>query len=108
MREYLFQNIGRAPNVEITSAGAQVALGNHLFLPFLFIHLLTLLLTGLMYLKTNNQSVAARLNVPETHFMLERVRPDLLLMRVVCKSLVLWDSVSVCKRTRRKREEVAN
>jgi hypothetical protein len=51
---------------------------------------------GLMFLRTNNTSIAARLEVPETHFLLERVRPDLLLMRVVCKSLVLWDSISVC------------
>eukprot|EP00026_Physarum_polycephalum_P000617 Phypoly_transcript_00618.p1 GENE.Phypoly_transcript_00618~~Phypoly_transcript_00618.p1 ORF type:complete len:1448 (+),score=229.82 Phypoly_transcript_00618:543-4346(+) len=66
---------GRTPSVEITSVGAQVAL-------------------GLMFLKTNNQSIASRLEMPETHYLLKRVRPDLLMMRVVCKSLVLWDSVA--------------
>jgi hypothetical protein len=58
-----------------------------------------------MFLKTNNQSIAARLEVPETHFLLERVRPDLLLMRVVCKSLVLWDSVVVRGERRERRSE---
>lgn len=86
--------LGRTPNVEVTAAGAQVALGM-----FLLLQLLCLVsytgIAGLMYLKTNNETIAAKLQVPETHFLLERVRPDQLLMRVVCRSLVLWDSVEV-------------
>lgn len=37
--------------------------------------------------------MAARLALPDTHFLLDYVRPDLLLLRVVARSLVMWDSV---------------
>lgn len=49
-------------NVGVTAAGATVAL-------------------GLMFLKTDNESVAQRLAVPETHFLLDYVRPDYILLR---------------------------
>ena len=41
-----------------------------------------------MYLKTNNLSVADRLKVPHTLFLLDYVRPD-----QMCLGLVMWDSV---------------
>ena len=53
---------GPQVNIDVTSAGATVAL-------------------GLMYLKTNNVAVAARLAVPHTLFLLDYVRPDLLMVR---------------------------
>lgn len=65
---------GNYVNVNVTAPGATVAL-------------------GLIFLKSNNQSVAARLALPETHFLLDYVRPDLLLLRVIARSLVLWDDV---------------
>ena len=37
--------------------------------------------------------MAARLALPDTHPLLDYVRPDLLLLRVVSRSLILWDSV---------------
>ena len=46
-----------------------------------------------MYLKTNNLSVADRLKVPHTLFLLDYVRPDLLMLRQMCLGLVMWDSV---------------
>jgi len=60
--------------VNVTSPGATLAL-------------------AMMYLKSGNESVAARLAIPETHFLLDYVRPDLLMLRVVARSLVLWDNV---------------
>ena len=65
---------GNYVNVNVTAPGATVAL-------------------GLIFLKSNNQSVAARLALPETHFLLDYVRPDLLLLRVIARNLVLWDDV---------------
>jgi hypothetical protein len=46
------------------------------------------------------QVVAARLSVPQTLFLLDYVRPDLLMLRVVARSLVLWTSELVvgCRR----------
>jgi anaphase-promoting complex subunit 1 len=65
---------GEMVNIDITAAGATLAL-------------------GLMFLKTNNASVAARLSIPDTNFLMEYVRPDYLLLRVVSKALVMWDDI---------------
>ena len=66
---------GPQVNIDVTSAGATVAL-------------------GLMYLKTNNVAVAARLAVPHTLFLLDYVRPDLLMVRQLCLGLVMWDAIA--------------
>jgi anaphase-promoting complex subunit 1 len=65
---------GSTVNLDVTAPGATLAL-------------------GLMFLKTNCEVVAARLAVPDTHFALEYVRPDFILLRLVARSLILWDSV---------------
>ena len=46
---------------------------------------------ALIYLKTNNQDVANRVSVPPTLFMLSYVRPDFLLLRCLCRGLIMWD-----------------
>jgi anaphase-promoting complex subunit 1 len=66
---------GDMVNVDVTAPGATLAL-------------------ALMFLKTNNETVAARLKIPDTHFDLEYVRPDFILLRVLARSLIMWDSVS--------------
>ncbi|CAO3574996.1 unnamed protein product [Mortierella alpina] len=73
------KSLGSDPNpqsagIDQTSAGATVAM-------------------GLMYLKTNNRSIAAKLSVPETQFLLDYVNPYLLMLRVICRAIVLWDSI---------------
>lgn len=65
---------GSIVNLDVTAPGATLAL-------------------GLMFLKTNSEEVALRLATPDTHFALEYVRPDFILIRVVARNLVLWDSV---------------
>lgn len=40
-----------------------------------------------------DKSVASRLSLPDTSFLLNYVRPDMLLLRVVARSLILWDEV---------------
>jgi len=61
-------------NINATSPGATLAL-------------------GFIYMKSGNESVAARLAIPDTHFLLDYVRPDLLMLRIISRSLVLWSSV---------------
>ena len=39
---------------------------------------------GLTFLKTGNKNIARTLAAPGTEFLLEGVRPDLLLLRTVC------------------------
>ncbi|KAG0237700.1 Anaphase-promoting complex subunit 1 [Actinomortierella wolfii] len=64
----------RTKGVHQTSAGALVAM-------------------GLMYLRTGSAAIAAKIDVPDTPYMLDFIRPDALLLRVICKSIVLWDSI---------------
>lgn len=69
---------GEVVNVDITAPAATLAL-------------------GLMYLRTNNVAVGEQLSIPDTHFLLDYVRPDFILLRVLAKNLVLWDSVEPTK-----------
>lgn len=65
---------GNLINTDVTAPGATLAL-------------------GLMYMKTGNQTVASVLALPQTHFLLEFVRPDFLALRIISRALILWDSV---------------
>jgi len=48
---------------------------------------------ALIYLKTNNTSVASWLDTPSTLLFLEKIKPQHLLMRVLTHSLVMWHQV---------------
>jgi len=48
---------------------------------------------GLVYLKTGDESVASKLDVPDTAHLLEYVRPDLFLLRTVAKHLIMWKNI---------------
>ncbi|KAF9092709.1 Anaphase-promoting complex subunit 1 [Mortierella sp. AD031] len=48
---------------------------------------------GLMYLKTNSRSIAAKLAVPETQYLLDYLNPNSLMLRVICRAIVLWDEI---------------
>lgn len=65
---------GDTINNDVTAPGATLAL-------------------GLMYLKSGNNAVASSLALPDTHFLLEYVRPDFLMLRVIARSMILWDEV---------------
>ena len=65
-------------NTHVTSPGATLAL-------------------GLMYMKTGDHTIASALSLPETHFLLEFVRPDFLGLRVIARSLILWEDVKPTK-----------
>ncbi|CAK5271046.1 unnamed protein product [Mycena citricolor] len=49
---------------------------------------------GLMYLRTERQDVADMLVIPDTVLALNRIQPSFLLMRVLAKALIMWDSIS--------------
>lgn len=69
---------GDSINTDVTAPGATLAL-------------------GLMYMKSGNQSIASAISLPDTHFLLEFVRPDFLLLRVVSRALILWYEVQPTK-----------
>lgn len=52
-----------------------------------------ILALGLMFVKSGNTSIASRLKLPDTHFLLEFVRPDFITLLIVSRSLILWDEV---------------
>ncbi|XP_060553030.1 anaphase-promoting complex subunit 1-like [Ruditapes philippinarum] len=65
---------GDTVNVDVTSPGATLAL-------------------GMLYFNTKNRAVSEWLQVPDTQFMLDQVRPDFLLLRTLARGLVMWDTV---------------
>ncbi|CAH0686482.1 unnamed protein product [Spodoptera exigua] len=65
---------GATVNLDVTSPGATLAL-------------------GLLYLRSGCSARAAWLQPPRTPYQLDFVRPDLLMLRVIARGLVLWDSI---------------
>ena len=45
------------------------------------------------FVACSNLSIASSLQLPETHFSLDYIRPDLLALRVISRSLILWNDV---------------
>ncbi|VBB30275.1 unnamed protein product [Acanthocheilonema viteae] len=52
---------------------------------------------GLMYLRTENKWAAESLKIPETISAIEEIRPDLILLRTLCRHLVLWNEITASK-----------
>ncbi|XP_026330751.1 anaphase-promoting complex subunit 1 isoform X3 [Hyposmocoma kahamanoa] len=65
---------GATVNLDVTSPGATLAL-------------------GLIYMRSNNVALAGWLEPPHTAYLLDFVRPDLLMLRIIARGLVLWDSI---------------
>lgn len=61
-------------NTTITAPGALVAI-------------------ALIYLKSNNQQIADRITIPHTFEALDYVTPNTLVLKVLSRNLILWDSV---------------
>ncbi|XP_061717841.1 anaphase-promoting complex subunit 1 [Cydia pomonella] len=65
---------GSGVNLDVTSPGATLAL-------------------GLIYLRSNNEAIAGWLAPPTTAYLLDFVRPDLLMLRIIARGLIMWDSI---------------
>lgn len=48
---------------------------------------------GLMYLRTERQDIADMLQIPDTVLALNRIQPNFLMMRILARSLIMWNSV---------------
>ncbi|CAM9600363.1 unnamed protein product, partial [Discosporangium mesarthrocarpum] len=48
---------------------------------------------SLVFLGSGDRALAERMSLPQTHFQLDYARPELMLLRVVARALVLWDDV---------------
>lgn len=51
-----------------------------------------LLALALIFIRSNQRDVAQRVALPATQYQLDFVRPDAALLRVLARSLILWDS----------------
>ncbi|PIA32336.1 hypothetical protein AQUCO_04500142v1 [Aquilegia coerulea] len=69
---------GTSANVDVTAPGAIIAL-------------------ALLFLKTESEVVASRLSIPQTHFDLQYVRPDFIMLRVIARNLIMWSRVQPSK-----------
>ncbi|XP_055843307.1 anaphase-promoting complex subunit 1 [Episyrphus balteatus] len=65
---------GDTVNIDVTAPGATLAL-------------------GLMFFNTDNKAVAQWMDPPDTSYLLDLVRPDLLLLRTIARGLILWKDV---------------
>ncbi|XP_010423455.1 PREDICTED: anaphase-promoting complex subunit 1 isoform X1 [Camelina sativa] len=65
---------GNTSNVDITAPGAIIAL-------------------TLMYLKTESEVIFSKLSIPQTHYDLECVRPDFIMLRVIARNLIMWSRI---------------
>ncbi|BAB11545.1 meiotic check point regulator-like protein [Arabidopsis thaliana] len=65
---------GSTSNVDITAPGAIIAL-------------------TLMYLKTESEVIFSKLSIPQTHYDLECVRPDFIMLRVIARNLIMWSRI---------------
>lgn len=65
---------GDVVNIDVTAPGATLAL-------------------GLMFFATGNAAVANWMRPPETSYLLDLVRPDLLLLRSIARGLIMWSDV---------------
>lgn len=52
-----------------------------------------LLALALIHVRSGDEALAGRLSLPQTHFQLDYSRPEQLLLRVLVRGLVMWDSV---------------
>ncbi|KAF2155165.1 hypothetical protein K461DRAFT_285236 [Myriangium duriaei CBS 260.36] len=53
----------------------------------------TIVAIAFIYMKSNDNSVARKIDVPDTLSQLDYIRPDALLLRALAKNLIMWDSV---------------
>uniref|UniRef100_A0A1D1Y4T9 Anaphase-promoting complex subunit 1 n=2 Tax=Anthurium amnicola TaxID=1678845 RepID=A0A1D1Y4T9_9ARAE len=65
---------GTQINVDVTAPGATIAL-------------------ALIFMKTESEMIASRLSIPATHFDLQFVRPDFIMLRIIARNLIMWLSI---------------
>ncbi|XP_075233032.1 anaphase promoting complex subunit 1 isoform X2 [Lycorma delicatula] len=65
---------GDQVNTAVTAPGATLAL-------------------GMMFFRSGNKAVANWMKAPDTQYLLDFVCPDLLLLRMIARGLILWDDI---------------
>lgn len=68
------RNVNLVPILDRATAGATVAI-------------------ALMFMKTDNLSIARKIDIPDTIHQFDYVRPDIFLLRTVARHLILWSNI---------------
>ncbi|KAK3618651.1 Anaphase-promoting complex subunit 1 [Elasticomyces elasticus] len=50
---------------------------------------------ALIYMKSGDEVIARKVNIPDTEAQFEHVRPDMLLLRSMAANIIAWDNISV-------------
>lgn len=48
---------------------------------------------ALIFMKTNNETLARKVDIPDTIHQFDYVRPDIFLLRTVARHLIMWDDI---------------
>ena len=48
---------------------------------------------ALIFMKTNDETLARKINIPDTLHQFDYVRPDIMLLRTVARHLIMWDDI---------------
>ena len=48
---------------------------------------------ALIFMKTQNEALARKIDIPDTTHQFEYVRPDIFLLRTVARHLIMWDNI---------------
>lgn len=49
---------------------------------------------ALVYMKSGDRSIARKIDIPDTEAQFDHVRPDMLMLRVMAKHIILWDGIA--------------
>ncbi|KAK2741383.1 Anaphase-promoting complex subunit 1 [Myotisia sp. PD_48] len=49
---------------------------------------------ALLFMKSNDASIARKIDIPDTEVQFDYVRPDLFLLRTLARHLIMWDSIT--------------
>lgn len=50
-----------------------------------------------IHLKSNNQQISERIELPQTFHSLEYSRPNDVMLKVLCKNMIMWDNIKATK-----------
>ena len=53
---------------------------------------------ALVYMKSGDRSIAAKIDIPDTEAQFDHVRPDMLMLRAMAHQIILWDDIDIDRR----------
>ncbi|EMD00169.1 hypothetical protein BAUCODRAFT_367184 [Baudoinia panamericana UAMH 10762] len=60
---------------------------------------------ALVYMKTGDNAMAHKIDIPDTEAQYDHVRPDMLMLRVMARHIIMWDKIQVPESDKLNRAE---